>query len=274
MSGRDKQRPGAAKAVQKRKSKAVSNHSNRVGAFKPTVSIPRMLPVASPPTNCSIPTSTQVTKPDGFVMVPPVRASEAGLLERVGHEADEALAIGKRVLTMLNVESKEVNVTFNSSIDWNGAWLQPMTGITQGDTDSQRDGDSFKLKSWKGGLAFTRGTADSVFTYAFVQEGPTFLTANSQVFEAVATLVAPLSDPAWDSRLGFRLLRKGTFALTANNPCHVVRFDHEFNHDVQYYNNSTTVYEGKVSMFMISDDSGGGTAPTARMSSQLVWVDN
>jgi hypothetical protein len=205
---------------------------------------------------------------------PPVLVSDRGLLEEVGREADKALAIGKRVLTMLNVESKEIATTFNTVFDWNGGLYNPLALVTQGDTDSMRDGDSFKLKGWRGNLAFTRGTADCFVSYTFVQEGPTFITAVAQVYEFVAQAYAPLSQPSWDSRLGFRILKKGTFQLTASDPLRNEEFSFDFNHDVQYYNNSTTVYQGKVTVYITSSDSGGATAPSGRLCGQMDWVDN
>lgn len=202
------------------------------------------------------------------------RGGDAGILQQVGREADDALAIGKRILGMLNVESKEVQVAFNTSTDYVGGLYNPLASITQGNTDSNRDGDSLKLKHWKGKLSFTRGTVDSIVAFCFVQEGPSFITTVSQVFESVGTASAPMSQPQWDSRLGFKILHEGCLALTANDPLRIHAFALDFNHDVQYYNNSSTVYEGKVSLYIISDQAAGVNAPTVRLVAQLDWVDN
>lgn len=229
------------------------------GPFVPKVHLPRALPPTSEKTS-----KTQLVS----------NAGEQGLLQQVGREADEALAIGKRVLGMLNVENKNLSFsTVSVSTDYSGLTYNPLGSITQGDTDSQRDGDSLKLKGWKGKLLFTRGGTDSIVAYAFVQEGPTFITALQQVFEGAGTLLAPVSQPLWDSRLGFKVLSMHCRALTQDDPFWIIPFDHHFNHDVQYYNNSTTVYEGKVSLIVISGYTGGAP-PTISFDSQMRWIDN
>lgn len=200
-------------------------------------------------------------------------ASE-GMLQNIGREADEALAIGKRVLGMLNVESKALKfATTNVSVDYSGLSYSPLASITQGDTDSMRDGDSLKVKGFRGKLQFTRGGTDSIVSFCFTQEGPTFISATQQVYEGAGTVNAPISQPMWDSRFGFRRLKTQTRALTQNDPFWIIDFDHHFDHDVQFYNNSTTVYEGKVSLFLISNYTGGGP-PTISFDSEIYWVDN
>jgi hypothetical protein len=280
-NGTPKQGAGARKQGNKANSKKQSTSaSGRIGPFKPTINIPRMLPVASPTSSPQESTSTTTVATCHQPLanaVAPARfvSNEAGILERVGHEADEALAIGKRVLTMLNVESKEYSYSFAPiSVDYSGLSAFPIQNITQGDTDSQRDGDSFKLKTWKGALAFTRGGVDAIVAYAFTLEGPTFITQLQQVFEGSGTTQAPLSQPLWDARLGFKVLKHGIARLTASDPYHIVQFDHKFNHDVQFYNNSTTVYQGNVTLRFVSNNAGGGSQPTVSMDSQLSWVDN
>lgn len=249
-----------------------------------------MPPVAVPPAPAqapSEPTTTPTTlagvlgaPATGRPLVEPtdrsVRlASEPGMLQQIGRDADEALAIGKRVLSMLNVESKSYsyNVTANSVLQA-GSGFGPLAVVTQGDTDSQRDGDSLKLKGWEGNLLFTRGGVDAIVAYMFIQEGPEFITTPSQLFELVNTVNAPLSQPGWDSRLGFKVLSHGIHCLTNSDPYAKVSFRHKFNHDVQFFNNSTTVYEGEVSLWVISNNAGGGSQPTLHMASQLSWIDN
>lgn len=248
---------------------------SRPGPFKPTVPVPRSLPVvASPP----IVNTSSTTPTSGH---PPVlavaRTVEPGLLERVGHEADEALAIGKRVMTMLNVESKGTSYAASAvSIDWSGITYQPAASIAQGSSDSTRDGDSLKFKGWNGHLQFTRGGVDAIVSYALIQEGPTFLTSGipAAVFQSAGGAGAPLSEPAWDGRLGFRILKREVFALTNNTPYHIVDFRHKFNHDVQFYNGTSTVYEGQISLIFISNITAGATVPTVTFATNYSWVDN
>ena len=238
------------------------------GPFKPKVSIPRQLPaLASQP--------PAVATTSGH---PPVLASEPGLLQRVGQEADEALAIGKRVLTMLNVEAKAIQYAVvypGTSVLNSGQNYDPLTVISQGSTDAQRDGDSMKLKFWHGSLLFVRGGVDAIVSYIIVQEGPAFIgTGYNYLYQAIGTANAPLSQGNWDARFGFKILSHGVRSLTNNDPFWNVKFDHKFNHDVQYYNNTSVVYEGNVKLFVISNNAGGGSQPTVCFDTTLSWVDN
>lgn len=197
------------------------------------------------------------------------------MLQNIGREADEALAIGKRVLTMLNVESKGTSYVANAvAVDYTGVTYQPLASISQGSSDATRDGDSLKFKSWKGHVQFTRGGVDAICALMLVQEGPTFVVGHpATLFSGYGTVGAPLSEPVWDARLGFKILEHRVFALTNSDPYKIIKWDHNFNHDVQYYNGTNTVYEGQVTVVFISNITGA-TAPTVSFGTTYSWVDN
>jgi hypothetical protein len=194
----------------------------------------------------------------------------------VGHTADQAWNLAKKALSMLNVEYKEVSVGYTGSsntIDYNGTLLLATSNISQGSTDSTRNGDSIKLQRLKGLWAFFRGGADAIVRMVVTVEAAPGINANSNVCESAGSSNAPLSFPSWDYRHNFRVVFDRTIILTSQDPEKVVDLDLKFDHDVQYIAGGTNVAHGQVTLWFFSD-LVTSNLPYMRSTSQLSWLDN
>ncbi len=209
----------------------------------------------------------QKTKPKGAL---------ESLGREVGHTADQAWNLAKKALSMLNVEYKEVSVGYTGSsntIDYNGTLLLATSNVSQGNTDSTRNGDSIKLQRLRGLWAFFRSGADAIVRVIVTVEGSPGINANSNVCEAAGSSNAPLSMPSWDYRHNFRVVYDKCITLTTQEPEKVLDMDLKFDHDVQYIAGGTNVAQGQVTVWFFSD-LVTSNLPFVRATAQLSWLDN
>jgi len=209
----------------------------------------------------------------------PLREQGAGetIGRAIGQTADEAFSMAKKALSLLNVEAKEVQAplytTAATTIDYNGVQNQPLAAISQGVADTQREGDSLKLKRIQGTLAFVRGGADAVISMMITKEPVPYLTSVGQLYENATGFVAPLSQTSWDTRQNFKVLKKITFAVTANEPIKIVPIDLAFDDDVQYLAATTTVTKTRI-MFTFISNLVTTNLPYVYGICQTSWIDN
>lgn len=82
--------------------------------------------------------------PSGFTLIR--KEGEApGTLEQVGHEADAAWRGVKRIMELLNVEEKYVDIYSSTNVNYTGVLIDLAGSITQGVGRGQRTGDSIKI---------------------------------------------------------------------------------------------------------------------------------
>jgi hypothetical protein len=80
--------------------------------------------------------------PPGFVLM---KDEKGGTLEQVGREADNAWAGVKRIMELLNVEEKYIDLYSATNVNYTGVLLDLTSTISQGVGRGQRTGDSIKL---------------------------------------------------------------------------------------------------------------------------------
>lgn len=209
--------------------------------------------------------------PPGFTLVK--EGGDEGTLQQVGREADSAWAGVKRIMALLNVETKSVDMAAGVTPTNAGtAVILLSNGISQGVTDSQRTGDSVKLTHLK--LKFhVYYVADNLpMTIALVRSKDG-LPAVADVFETIgSTVYSGMSDENHDQRVADSWIWSKYLILDQYHPSKIWEVDIPLDMHTLYSAASTTPTSGSLSLWAITNQPAGSNV--VRCQATLSFVDN
>jgi len=187
-------------------------------------------------------------------------------------------AIQKVVNRSLSKEQEEKYQVFYlaTNVDYSGA-IVDVTAISQGDTDTTRDGDEIMPKSLN-----IRGTfvnADSTNAYrliVFRYKNDTSLTGNpamTNILNLTASVTAPFQSYYHDARKTYNILHDSMYVTDTNNS--IRKFNLHIplaRKSVNYINGATTginkIYVGVIS------DSAASTHPAVSLVAEIRYTDS
>jgi hypothetical protein len=206
------------------------------------------------------------------------RTQKGGAFSNLGGDVDSMITHGQEAWSMvkrlLNVESKALDWNETSAVG-NVSTTPLFTDITalitQGDSDSQRDGDSLKMNRFS--LMYTIfGAAD--FLRVMVTESVDEAIVAADLLASIASTYAVTSPLAWDTRKQFHVLYDRTHAvnsiITGVLDHQVFKFETHKQVHVQFLGGTAVVEKGAIQVWFVTRSAGVGH----EMSVQLEFVDN
>jgi len=220
-----------------------------------------------------MPLATSTPKPPpGFVLVR--KEGEPGTLEQVGHEADAAWAGVKRIMSLLNVESKWIHINTALNINYTGVIISDCCSlITQGVSGVQRTGDSIKVQRlmMKGMLQYN-GTATDVTVVVGRSKDGIPVVADLFDLSGATSTQAGMSFPNDNQTAADKWLMSRHLFVDQYHPLREFYFDVKINKDTQYIAGAATVATGAVWIAAISGTNT--TPPTIAYNYVMEYVDN
>lgn len=213
----------------------------------------------------------RLQKPKGTVEL---RSGEPeGTLQQVGREADTAWAGVKRIMALLNVETKSSTFSTVVAPTNAGALIGNLTAaITQGVGDNQRTGDSVKLTRLRMSirLYYTSDTAPLQICLVNSKDG---VPVVADVFETLgSTTYSGMSFENHDQRGADKWMWKKIAGVDLYTPSKVFEVDLKLDHHVLYINGTAVVSSGCLSLWGIANVAVGANGFTVQ--STLDFVDN
>ncbi len=207
--------------------------------------------------------------PPGFTLV-----KEPGTLEQVGHEADAAWAGVKRIMSILNVETKWLHINSALNINYTGSIISDCCSlITQGVSGTQRVGDSIKVRRimMKGMLQYNGTATDVTVVIGRSKDG---IPAVADLFDlsGSTSTQAGMSFPNDNQTQADKWLMSHHLFVDQYTPLRQFYFDIKIGKDTQYSPGAATVTTGAVWIAAISGTNT--TPPTIAYNYVMEYVDN
>jgi hypothetical protein len=202
--------------------------------------------------------------------------------ELVGKRRSEVQAIAakeaQRVLNK-NLELKYLAITDNTygAISYNGTdFVQSMTSVPQGDTDSTRDGDRLKIKEVRFRVGVKTGSTTPTFLriICFQWKPDTTPVYANILLDQHNTSAAPLSDFTHDTRQMYHILSDDLVQVdTVAHPATCVErsIKSGFEPYIQYQAGSSSTATNMIYVLAISDVSSNG--PQVILFGKLLFYD-
>jgi len=210
--------------------------------------------------------------PPGFTLIR--KEGEEGTLQQVGREADNAWAGVKRIMNLLNVESKHVFSSLNANVTQAGAVLDLGSLIAQGVGGSQRTGDSVKIKRVRIKTSFysTGGNDEITAVLGLSKDG--IPATMGDIFNQISSVYSGLNFPNDQQSQADKWIQERQFNLVFGSDkakvTHV--FEHTFNHDLVFTSGTTTTASGSIWFAYISG--AASVFPAVNFSTDIEFVDN
>lgn len=177
---------------------------------------------------------------------------------------------------MINCEKKYHDVLSSGSADYSGN-MTLLTGITQGDAATQRDGDSILGRSimirgeFKIDSGATGNTSQMLRVIYFVDKNKTTTTpTGADVLQSAGTVWAPFSPLNKNIDGRFKILRDRTICLNTQNPTVATKEYMKIYHHVKY--DGAVVNKGQIYVLVISDQLVA--TPTFEIYARFGFYDN
>lgn len=198
----------------------------------------------------------------------------------VGSAAYTALKMAKRLKDMVNVEYKMLDTASSvNNVDWTGTLIYPLNSISQGDTDSNRIGDSIKLQNyvlryrcvWNPALTY-----EQIRVIVFEDKQCRFSQGSltmSSLLNNNATAYAPLGAKVYDNRFMTKIHYDQTINLHANHPVDEKDVVIPLNWHTQFAGD-TSRRTGDLVLAVISNITPGVNAPFFDYVTRITYTDN
>ncbi len=221
--------------------------------------ISRRLASLPPPSSLPDP-----TKPTAFNQSP-------GTLEQVGREADMAWNGVKKIMSLLNVETKRVVSGSSVNVSYSGFIADLTSSVSQGVSGTQRIGDSLKAKRAhvKGTVSANGAGSSYTAVLGYSKEGAPSL---SDVFYFTGSARAGMNYPQVLTEPADHWVLSVFRNVSTTHLVDKFELNHVFNHDVTYIASTTTVASGSVWFAIISDVNA--SVPVMDYTFAFDFVDN
>jgi len=186
----------------------------------------------------------------------------------------------KYLKSLINVEFKRLDFQSSqlSPNQINAATPIFMTGLTQGDGATHRDGNSVRLKSLYFQMEFERNATATKpgtrFRIMIIKS-----TYNNNVLPALSDILAQssnfMSPLNIDETAGFRVLKDQHFTVTVDKPMLSSRFRINLNHHAKYIGTSDAVSDATSGhLFLMAFVGDSANADYFQYNSRIRYVDN
>lgn len=213
----------------------------------------------------------------------PQKRKPAGLFRRAmgaGAMAYSALVMAKRLKDMVNIEYKALDTaTSVNNVDWTGNIRYPLASITQGDTDSNRIGDSIKLQNYtlRYRCVWNPATTYSQIRLLIVEDKQARFSqgalTTSSLLTQNATAYATMGNKVYDNRFMTKILYDKTINLYADHPVSEQDIVIPLNFHAQF-DGSTGRRTGDLFVCCISNIAPGANAPFIDFVERITYTDN
>lgn len=184
----------------------------------------------------------------------------------------------RKVRKVLNKssEKKYLNYVNSSTVDNTGALILKLSEVSQGDTDTTRDGDQMTIRSLQFNMSFAIADTTNyvrVIFFQWLQNTQMGLPTASNILLDVVT--APwLSPYSHDYRYNFRILGDHLIRLDSQVPLVYKKmfFKRFARRKVQYVGASSTAYTNGIFALVVSDSSAV-PHPSVQWSGKLNFSD-
>lgn len=191
-----------------------------------------------------------------------------------GSKANAALHLARRVAKMVNAEYKFFDVNESLVNVPPSGYLPGLCTPAQGDTDSNRNGDSIKMQTLTFRADVYRNTVDSEFRLILLMDKQVKVTGLSDVLESANTVYSVISPKKYDNRFQTQVLYDQRYYLTADNPTININLVKHIRQHTQFSAGTTTATSGKLLAIFVSDQSTGINQPTITYYSRCTFTDN
>jgi len=152
------------------------------------------------------------------------KEGEGGTLQQVGREADNAWAGVKRIMALLNVESKAFDTQTTFTSGYAGNYLN-CSNISQGIGDNQRTGDSLRVQRLRCRFQISRATASTTVTVV-VGRSKDGSPSIADIFDTIGTAYSGISYENHDQRKADQILAVRRVVVdNVAHPLQVVEID-------------------------------------------------
>lgn len=179
-----------------------------------------------------------------------------------------------------NIEYKLLDTAFSvNNVDWTGNIRYPLSSITQGDTDSNRIGDSVKLQNYTLRYRCVWNPAETYtqIRVLIVEDKQCRFSQGALTMSSLlnnnATAYAPLAPKVYDNRFMTKILYDQTHTLYADRPCIEKQIVLPLNFHTQF-DGSTGRRTGDLMVCCISNIAPGVNAPFVDFVERITYTDN
>lgn len=177
----------------------------------------------------------------------------------IAQMASKAIKGVNYIRGLVNSEKFKHDISGSQSIGYNGT-VTSLVGITQGDGDGARTGNSIYVRSISMKGSIERNSAGSAIQKVRImwlidkqQVGDT-VPAASDILDTTGSAIAPLS-LLNDTTVGrFTILKSRLYNVTSDKPCVTLNWNMSMRHHVRFNGSTTTdIQKGAIYMLVISD---------------------
>jgi hypothetical protein len=194
-----------------------------------------------------------------------------GTLEQVGREADNAWAGVKKIMSLLNVESKVLDYQVQFTSTYGGNALN-LSAIAQGVGDNQRTGDSLRVQRLRVRFWVNYATAATPVTLV-IGRSKDSLPAVGDIFEVTSNGYSSMAFENHDQRKAdVTLMRRVVVSDSVSHPVQYVEFEMKCPDVPTTYSNGTTT--ATANTYWAAVICGVASGASITMNSRLWFVDN
>jgi hypothetical protein len=194
-----------------------------------------------------------------------------GTLEQVGREADNAWAGVKKIMALLNVESKVLDYQVQFTSSWTGNLLN-CSSISQGVGDNQRTGDSLRVQVFRVRAMINWATANTIVTIV-IGRSKDGLPVIGEVFESIGSGYSAVTYENHDQRKADQILQmKHVVCDSVSHPTQYVDFYMKCPDLPTTYSNATTTTTANT--YWAAAICGVASGPVINFNSRIDFVDN
>ncbi len=196
----------------------------------------------------------------------------------VARDAAKALAIARKLKSMLNVEYKSHQAGLPATPDLSGA-VQILTGIAQGDDQDDRDGNKIKSFSLQvKGTILQHASASTTFARLMVVQDRSGTTTQPGITDMFSTVAAfaegrpSLQTPQVNSR--FKVISDTILHLSSNGTqLKRINLYRKLRGHI-YYSGPAATDEGRGNIYMFVASNEATNKPSLLANSVFKWIDN
>lgn len=173
---------------------------------------------------------------------------------QVADYAYKGYKMAKRLMDAINIEYKMHDVVLTTTdCDYSGDIIT-LNSISQGDTDSTRDGDSCKLQNLTIRY-FVKHTSNAIVRVIIYWDPDNSIAAASELLDSTGSSLAPLSFKDYDNRFKTRIIYDRKHILTAGGGLlQAVDKVIPINLHTQFDAGSSSVNSGALKMCVVSTE--------------------
>lgn len=200
---------------------------------------------------------------------------------RYANTAIKALRVANQVRQLVNTEFHYHDTSATQAdVDYTGS-VGSLIDIPQGDGDTERQGDSIRLKNFKmeGTVEYdSAGTlANQVIKIMILLDKQNKVSIPADVIESgyISTGLAPFAPKDRDKMFQTKVLAQRIISVNADKPMSRFKIQlSNINYHSQFENETTTINTNDLKLLIISNDPSATDGPNINYIARVTFVDN